>query len=86
MTIRVVDNDGAIDTSRKDVVELNATLSYGNSRSEPSVTTLRLQNEVAKVTFIGHLEETVSTTVNWKDGKQELKLEMITIHVGIIAD
>jgi hypothetical protein len=84
LTIRAVDNDGTLDTSRNDTVELNATsLSYAKSRSELSATTLKLQSGVAKVTFIGHAQEMVRMTVNWKNGKSELKSGMITIHVGI---
>jgi hypothetical protein len=84
LTIRAVDNDGAIDTSRNDTLELNATsLSYANTRSELGASKLRLQGGVAKVTFIGHAQEMVRITVNWEDGKSELKSGMITIHVGI---
>lgn len=84
LTIRAVDNDGTIDTSRNDTVELNATsLSYLTTRSELSATMFSLQNGTATVSFTGHAQEMVRITASWKSGKSELKPGMITIHVGI---
>jgi len=84
VTIRAVNNEGLIDTSRDDLVELNITsLSYIITRSELSTTTIRLQNGTGAVFLTGRATEVVRITANWKDGKTELKSGMLMLHVGV---
>lgn len=82
--IMAVNDQGLIDTSREDLIEIDVkSVSYMESRSEISAKSLRLQNGTATIIFIGHAQELVSVTVNWKEGKSELKSGMVTLHVGI---
>ena len=82
--IKAVNDQGLLDTSRDDLIEIEVkSISYMESRSEISATSLRLQNGTATIIFIGHAQELVSVTANWKEGKSELKSGMVTLHVGV---
>ncbi|MGB6680685.1 MAG: hypothetical protein WBF08_05090 [Candidatus Bathyarchaeia archaeon] len=82
--IKAINDQGLIDTSRDDFIEIDVkSISYMESRSEISAKSLRLQNGTATIIFLGHAQELVSVTANWKEGKSELKSGMVTLHVGI---
>ena len=84
LIIKAVNDNGTIDPTRDDVVEINLTsINYLNTRSEISATTVRLQNGTAIVHFIGHAQEVVLVNVTWKEGKSELKPAMVMLNVGV---
>jgi hypothetical protein len=84
LIIKAVNDNGTIDPTRDDLVEINLTsISYMKTRSEISATTVRLQNGTATVHFIGHAQEVVRVTVTWKEGKSELKPAMVLLNVGV---
>ena len=73
LIIKAVNDNGTIDPTRDDLVEINLTsISYMKTRSEISDTKVRLTNGTATVHFIGHAQEVVRVTVTWKEGKSEL--------------
>lgn len=82
--IKAVNDQGLIDTSRDDLIEIDVkSISYMESRSEISAKSLRLQNGTTTIIFLGHAQELVSVTANWKEGKSELNSGMVTLHVGV---
>jgi hypothetical protein len=84
LTVRAVDDEGLVDTSRDDLVQLNITsLSYISTRSELSATTLRLQNGSATAFIIGRATEMVRITAEWKEGRSELKSALVVLSVGV---
>ncbi|WP_455368433.1 hypothetical protein [[Eubacterium] cellulosolvens] len=84
LIIKAVNDNGTVDPTRDDLVEINLTsISYMKTRSEISATTVRLQNGTAIVHFIGHAQEIVRVTVTWKEGKSELKPAMVMLNVGV---
>jgi hypothetical protein len=84
LIIKAVNDNGTVDPTRDDLVEINLTsISYMKTRSEISATTIRLQNGTATVHFIGHAQEVVRVTVTWKEGKSELKPAIVLLNVGI---
>ncbi|MEM3003788.1 MAG: hypothetical protein QXO25_00010 [Candidatus Bathyarchaeia archaeon] len=84
LTVRAVNEEGLVDTSRDDLVQLNITsLSYMSTRSELSPTTLRLQNGSATAFLIGRATEMVRITAEWKDGRSELKSALVVLNVGV---
>jgi hypothetical protein len=83
ITMRAVNDEGIIDTSRDDLLQLNVTpFSHLTCRAELSAYTLRLQNGTATAVLVGEAMEMVKLTVTWKDGKSELKSNTITIQIG----
>jgi hypothetical protein len=84
LIIKAVNDNGTVDPTRDDLVEINLTsISYLKSRSEIEATTVRLQNGTATVHFIGHAQEIVRVTVTWKEGKSELKPAVVLLNVGV---
>ncbi len=84
LIIKAVNDNGTIDPTRDDLVEINLTsISYLKTRSEIEATEVRLQNGTATVHFIGHAQEVVRVTVTWKEGKSELKPAMVMLNVGV---
>ena len=84
LIIKAVNDNGTIDPTRDDLVEINLTsISYMKTRSEISDTKVRLTNGTATVHFIGHAQEVVRVTVTWKEGKSELKPAMVMLNVGV---
>lgn len=84
LIIKAVNDNGTLDPTRDDLVEINLTsISYLKTRSEISATKVRLQNGTATVHFIGHAQEIVRVTVTWKEGKSELKPALVMLNVGI---
>lgn len=84
LIIKAVNDNGTVDPTRDDLVEINLTsISYLKSRSEIEATTIRLQNGTATVHFIGHAPEIVRVTVTWKEGKSELKPAIVMLNVGV---
>jgi len=84
LIIKAVNDNGTVDPTRDDLVEINLTsISYLKTRSEISATKVRLQNGTATVHFIGHAQEVVRVTVTWKEGKSELKPALVMLNVGI---
>ena len=84
LIIKAVNDNGTIDPTRDDLVEINLTsISYMKTRSEISETKVRLTNGTATVHFIGHAQEVVRVTVTWKEGKSELKPAMVMLNVGV---
>ena len=83
ITIRAVNDEGIIDTSRDDLLQLNVTpFSYQTCRAELSTYTLRLKNGTATAVLVGEAMEMVKLTVTWKDDKSELRSNTITIQTG----
>lgn len=84
LIIKAVNDNGTVDPTRDDLVEINLTsISYLKTRSEIEATTIRLQNGTATVHFIGHAQEVVRVTVTWKEGKSELKPAIVMLNVGV---
>ncbi|MCW4042388.1 MAG: hypothetical protein NWE90_01525 [Candidatus Bathyarchaeota archaeon] len=84
LIIKAVNDNGTVDPTRDDLVEINLTsISYLKTRSEIEATTIRLQNGTATVHFIGHAQEIVRVTVTWKEGKSELKPAIVMLNVGV---
>ncbi|MBS7623152.1 hypothetical protein KEJ39_05700 [Candidatus Bathyarchaeota archaeon] len=84
LTVRAVNEEGLVDTSRDDLVQLNITsLSYMSTHSELSATTLRLQNGSATAFVIGRATEMVRITAEWKEGRSELKSALVVLSVGV---
>ena len=84
LIIKAVNDNGTVDPTRDDLVEINLTsISYMKTRSEISDTKVRLQNGTATVHFIGHAQEVVRVTVTWKEGKSELEPAMVMLNVGV---
>jgi hypothetical protein len=84
LIIKAVNDNGTVDPTRDDLVEINLTsINYLKTRSEIEATQVRLQNGTAIVHFIGHAQEIVRVTVTWKEGKSELKPAMVMLHVGV---
>jgi len=83
ITVRAVDDEGIIDTSRDDLIQLNITsLSYPNCRAELSTSTLTLKNGTVTVILTGQAMEMVKITVSWKEGESELKPNVAILQVG----
>lgn len=84
LIIKAVNDNGTIDPTRDDLVEINLTsINYLKTRSEISATKVRLQNGTATIHFIGHAQEVVLVNVTWKEGESELKPAMVMVNVGI---
>jgi len=84
LIIKAVNDNGTIDPTRDDLVEINLTsINYLKTRSEISATKVRLQNGTATVHFIGHAQEVVRVNIIWKEGESELKPAMVMLNVGI---
>ena len=74
MTIKAVDQNGAVDKSRNDLVQLNLTsLSHEHTSTKLSVNELRLENGSANVSISGPVADLVKVTVSWKEGRSRLE-------------
>jgi len=84
LAVRAVNDEGIVDPTRNDLVELNITsLSYLVSQTKLSTATLRLQNGTGTVTLIGYAMEVIRLTAASKDAKSEIKPAVTILNVGV---
>jgi DNA/RNA endonuclease YhcR with UshA esterase domain len=83
LSVRAVDDDGVIDRSRDDLVNIEVTsLNYRNCLTRLDASTIRLQNGTGSVTLTGTAMEMLRLTAVWREGRSELRSGETLIQVG----
>ncbi|MBS7623263.1 hypothetical protein KEJ39_06275 [Candidatus Bathyarchaeota archaeon] len=83
ITIRAVDDDGVIDRSRDDLVDVEvASLNQKGCLARLDASTVRLLNGTASVTLTGATMEMLRLTAIWREGRSELRSGETLIQVG----
>jgi len=78
ITIMAVDDDGNIDSSRNDFVEISIN---PESRAILSQSKIKLENGRAYVTIVDEHQETIVLTARWANGSSSLRDDVILIRV-----
>jgi hypothetical protein len=78
ITIMAVDDDGNIDSSRNDFVEISIN---PESRAILSQSKVKLENGRAYVTLVDEHQETIVLTARWANGSSSLRDDVILIRV-----
>jgi len=78
ITIMAVDDDGNIDSSRNDFVEISTN---PESRAILSHSKVKLENGRTYVTLVDEYQETIVLTARWADGSSSLRDDVILIRV-----
>ncbi len=78
ITIMAVDDDGNIDSSRNDFIEISTN---PESRAILSQSKVKLENGIAQVTLVDEYQETIVLTARWANGGSLLRDDVILIRV-----
>lgn len=78
ITIMAVDDDGNIDSSRNDFVEISIN---PESRAILSQSKVKLENGRAYVTLVDEHQETIVLTARWANGSSSLRDDVILFRV-----
>ena len=78
ISIMAVDDDGNIDSSRNDFVEISTN---PESRAILSQTKVKLENGRAHATLVDEYQETIVLTARWVNGGSSLRDDVILIRV-----
>jgi hypothetical protein len=90
LTIKAVDNEGIVDSSRSDLIRVSldpsshAQLGFSDQSGTTwsSSLTIRLEAGQRKVTFLDKQDEKVRVAVEWLEGKSPLKPDVIELYSG----
>jgi len=90
LTIKAVDNEGIVDSSRSDLIRISldpsshAQLGFSDQSGTTwsSSLTTRLEAGQRKVTFLDRQDEKVRVAVEWLEGKSPLKPAVIELYSG----
>lgn len=78
ITIKAVDDEGNIDSSRNDFVKISIN---PESRAILSQSRAKLENGRAYVTLVDEYQETVVLIVRWEEGSSSLRDDIVLIRV-----